>query len=247
VAQAQEAAVMRTLVLAVTLAAALPTAAQEASEYASPRWGSFEFSLGGYRPNIDSEFGGTGPFSTAFGGKRALMFRADFTYTLFASYGSIDVGIGAGYTQKTGKGQLPAGGVSSDDTSLKIIPTRLTLTYRFDVLAIRHRWFPLTPYARISLDRYNWWVTNGLGNTAKAGDRSGRGATNGYSFSGGLAFLLDAIDPRLAREMDRDTGINHTYVFVDFTKSYIKDFGSGTSWNLSDDRVTISGGLLFVF
>ena len=181
------------------------------------------------------------------GGGRALMFRADFAYSLFVDYGSLDLGIGAGYAQKTGKGQLPAGGASSDDTSLKVIPTRLTLTYRFDVLAIRHRWFPLTPYARVSLDRYNWWVTNGLGNTAKAGDRSGRGATNGYSFSGGVAFLLDALDPGLAREMDRDTGINHTYVFVDFTKSYIKDFGSASSWNLSDDRVTISGGLLFVF
>jgi hypothetical protein len=247
VAQAQEAAVIRKLFLAAAFAAALPAAAQEPSQFASPRWGSFEFSLGGYRPNIDSEFGGTGPFSAEFGGKRALMFRTDFTYTLFASYGSIDVGIGAGYTQKTGKGQLLDGSASKDDTSLKVIPTRLTLTYRFDVLANRHRWFPLTPYARISLDRYNWWVTNGLGNTAKAGDRSGRGATNGYSFSGGVAFLLDAIDPLLAREMDRDTGINHTYVFVDFTKSYVKDFGSASSWNLSDDRVTISGGLLFVF
>ena len=48
--------------------------------------------------------------------------------------------------------------------------------------------------------------------------------------------------------MDRDTGINHTYIFVDVTKSYINDFGSASSWNLSDDRnIAISGGLLFVF
>jgi len=239
--------VIRKLLLLAALAVALPAAAQEPSQFASPRWGSFEFSLGGYRPNIDSEFGGTGPYSTAFGGKRALVFRADFTYTLFANYGSIDVGIGAGYTQRTGRGQKLDGTTSEDETSLKVVPTRLTLTYRYDVLANRYRWFPLTPYARISLDRYNWWVTNGLGNTAKAGNRSGRGATNGYSFSGGVAFLLDAIDPLLAREMDRDTGINHTYLFVDFTKSYVKDFGSSSSWNLSNDRVTISGGLLFVF
>ncbi len=238
---------IRRLLFIAALTAALPAAAQE-SRFASPRWGSFELSLGGYRPNVDSEFGGSGPFNTVFGGGRALMFRLDVAYSLFVDYGSLDLGIGAGYTQKTGKGQLPTGGAAPDDTSLKIIPTRLTLTYRFDVLANRYRWFPLTPYARVSLDRYNWWVTNGLGDTAKAGDRSGRGATNGYSFSGGVAFLLDAIDPDLAREMDRDTGINHTYVFVDFTKSYIKDFGSATSWNLSDDRkVTISGGLLFVF
>ena len=47
--------------------------------------------------------------------------------------------------------------------------------------------------------------------------------------------------------MDRDTGINHTYLFVDFTKSYVNGFGSSSSWDLSDDRVTISGGLLFQF
>jgi hypothetical protein len=87
-----------------------------------------------------------------------------------------------------------------------------------------------------------------VGNTSKAGNRSGSGATNGYSFGGGLALLLDSLDPTLARDMDRDTGINHTYLFVEFTKSYIKDFGSSSSWNLSDDRkVAISGGLMFQF
>ncbi len=238
---------MRKLLLASMLAATLPASAQE-SKYASPRWGAFEMSAGPYRPNIDSEFGGSGPFSTVFGNGRGVMFRADAAYSLFVDYGSLDVGIGAGYTQRTGKGQLPTGGASSDDTSLKIIPSRVSLTYRFDVLALRYRWLPLAPYARVSFDRYWWWITNGSGDTSRVGSRSGSGATNGYSFSGGVALLLDSIDPTLARDMDRDTGINHVYVFVDFTKSYIKDFGSSSSWNLSDDRkVQIAGGLLFVF
>jgi hypothetical protein len=239
--------VSRTLILLAALAAAAPVAAQE-PRFASPRWGAFELSAGPYRPRLDSEFGGSGPFSTVFGNGRGVMFRADFAYSLLVNYGSLDLGIGVGYTQRTGRGQLPTGGASADDTSIKIIPTRLSLTYRFDVLALKYRWLPLAPYARVSLDRYNWWVTNGSGDTANAGGRSGRGATNGYSFSGGVALLLDAIDPMLARDMDRDTGINNVYVFVDFTKSYIKDFGSSSSWDLSDDRrVQISGGLLFVF
>ena len=239
---------IRKLFVVAALAAALPAAAQE-SKYASPRWGAFEMSAGPYRPNVDSEFGGSGPFQTIFGGSRGVMFRVDAAYSLLVNYGSLDLGLGAGYTQRTGKGQLPnGGGASADDTALKIIPTRVSLTYRFDVLALRYRWLPLAPYARFSLDRYNWWVTNGSGDTAKSGNRSGYGATNGYSFSGGLALLLDSLDPTLARDMDRDTGINHVYVFFDVTKSYIKDFGSSKSWDLSNDKqVQIAGGLLFVF
>ena len=231
--------------LAVLLVAAAAAPARAEPEQ-SPRWGSFEFSLSGYRPRIDAEFGGAAsPYHDVFGGGRGLMFRTDFAYSIFTDYGSLDVGIGAGYTQKSGKGRLLDGTPSSDDTALKVVPTRLTLTYRFDILA--NLWsVPLAPYARISLDRYWWWVTNGSGGTAQA-DTAGKGATNGYSFTGGIALDLGAIDTTLAREMDRDTGINHTYVFADFTKSYVRNFGSSRSWDLSDDQVTISGGLLFVF
>ena len=228
------------------LACAFPAAAEP-----SPRWGAAELSFGGYRPNIDREFGGNGPFATAFGGKRNLFFRADLAKALLTGYGELDVGIGLGYWEKYGRGQLPpelGGGSSGDSTALKIIPTRLSLTYRFDQLAERFRWLPIAPYVRASFDRYNWWVNNGSGSTANSNGKSGSGATNGYSFSGGIAVLLDSIDPDLAREADRDTGINHTYLFIDFTKSYIRDFGSARSWDLSDDRkVNISGGILFVF
>ena len=177
--------------------------------------------------------------------------RAELAKALLTGYGELDVGFGVGYWEKYGHGFNPpelGGGPSSDPTAMKVVPTRLSLTYRFDQLAEQFRWLPIAPYVRASLERYNWWVNNGAGDTAKAGSRSGYGATNGYSFCAGVAFLLDSIDPGLAREADRDTGINHTYLFVDFTKSYIKDFGSSTSWNLSDDRkVNVSAGILFVF
>ncbi len=236
--------VMRAALAAAVLAASGSAGAQPTK---SPRWGTFELSLSGYRPRIDAEFGGrAAPFEAAFGGGRNLMFRADLAYTVFRDFGSLDVGIGGGYWEKSGHGFLPDGTASGDSTALKVIPSRLSVTYRFDVLA--ERWsIPLAPYARVSFDRYWWWVTNGSGGTATSGGKSGWGATNGYSFSGGVALLLDVIDPELAREMDRDVGINHTYAFVDFTKSYVSDFGSSSSWDMSDDRVTIAGGLMFVF
>lgn len=238
----------RAFAAAAALATAFPSAAQLAAQ-PSPRWGALELSLSGYRPSIDAEFGGrASPYQAAFGGSRNIMFRADLAYALIADHGSLELGFGAGYWEKYGHGFELSGAPSSDPTALKIVPTRISLTYRFDVLANRYRWLPLAPYARLSLDRYWWWVNDGSGSTANASGKPGYGATNGYSLSAGVALDLGAIDPGLAGEMDRDTGINHTYLFVDFTKSYIRDFDSSRSWDLSDDRaVTVSGGLLFAF
>jgi hypothetical protein len=213
----------------------------------SARWGSFQMSLSGYRPRIDAEFGGAAqPFDAAFGGGRNVMFRADLGYSLLVNYGTLDVSLGAGFYEKSGRGLLPDGTASTDSTGFRVIPLRLALTYRFDLLAVRYG-IPLAPYGRLALDRYQWWVTNGSGGTATADGRSGSGATNGYSIGGGVAFLLNFVDSMLARDMDRNTGINQTWIFVDFTKSFISDFGSARSWDISDDRVTIAGGLLFVF
>lgn len=234
--------------LAALVALALaPLAAADESPYASERWGTFEASLSGYRPRIDAEFGGSAsPYQTIFGGGRGLMFRADLAKSLLIDYGTLSVGVGGGYWEKLGKGLIPGGGTSGDSTMLKVVPTRVSVTYLFDYVALRYP-VPLAPYVRFSLDRYWWWVTNGSGGVAQAAGKSGSGATNGYSFSGGVALLLNFIDRGLARDLDRNTGINQVYAFVDFTKSYIDDFGSKTSWDMSDEKVTVSGGLLFVF
>jgi hypothetical protein len=127
-----------------------------------------------------------------------------------------------------------------DDTSLRIVPTSLTLTYRFDWLATRHG-IPLAFYARGALERYNWWVTDG------GGDWAEKGATHGWSATGGVAFLLDFIDAGLARELDTDTGVNDTWLFFDVTTTKVDDFGSSKSWDLSGEELSLSGGLMFVF
>lgn len=239
---------MKALALLAVLAAA-PAAAQSA------RGGSFDLQLQSYRPNIDAEFKGTTgatPYKDVFGDGRSLVFQLRAARSLFTQWGSLDLGLGIGWSSKTAKGFV-AGTTpavrSNDNTSLRILPLSLSLTYRMDWF-VDHGGFPLVPYAKVAFERWQWWVTNGSGSTAKTvdGSRTGSGATSGWSAGVGLAFLLDFIDPGLAREMDRDTGINHTYVFVEGTKTQIDDFGSKTSWDLSNDKaIAWSGGLLFVF
>jgi hypothetical protein len=237
---------VRRLALAALLLAAGPARAE------SPRWGSFQLQMAGYRPNIDAEFGGAAtPYRDIFGTGRGWMYRVQVANSLYSGFGTLDLGLGAGWFERTGKGLIGqgfngAGTPSGDDTSLRIVPVSLSLTYRLDRFVDT---VPLAPYARASLEHYQWWVTSGSGGTARVtGGPSGQGGTNGWSAALGVCFLLDFLDPTLGREMDRDTGINHTYLFFEGARTKVDDFGSKKSWDLSDEKsVTLSGGILFVF
>ncbi len=237
---------MRKLALAVLAAAAAVATAARAE---SPRSGSFSLQAQSYVPNIDAEFSGLPapqptPYATIFGNGTRWTFKAEAARSVFDKLGTVEIGAGVGYFSASGKG-IYSGGAnvgqpSPDTTTFNIVPTSLFAEYRFDWLADRYG-IPLAPFAKLALERYNWWVTGAGGKTTKSG------ATNGWSAAGGLAILLDFFDPALAREMDRDTGIHHTYLFVDVSKAIVNDFGSKQSWDLSDKRLAIGFGLTFVF
>jgi hypothetical protein len=238
------------VLLAAAAVALVPAAAAAQTE--SPRTGSFEIGAGPYRPNIDAEFPKTptepeGPYQTVFGDARHWALRVGYAKILYTgNFGSLELGLRTGWFRASGHGLLldasgnPSSTASKDKTTFSILPTSLTLGYRFD--RFLERWsVPLAPYGKVALERYNWWVTDGSGHSVM------RGATNGWSMTGGIAFLLDAIDPALAREMDADSGVNDTYLYFDVTKLRVDDFGSKKSWNLSEANLTLSGGLLMVF
>ena len=230
---------MNRLVLAAL--AALAASPALAAPTASPRWGSMDLGIESYRPNIDSDFTvSPGPYEQVFGSGRGLMFRLGFSRALMTRYGSLELGIRTGYFSESAKafqqGTTTRSGV---DTSFRIIPSSLALTYRLDL--IPDRWgIPLAPYGRATFERYNWW-------TSTQGAPTEKGATNGWSVTGGIGFLLDFLDPMLARELDHDSGVNHTYVYFEVTKSKIDDFGSSKSWDLSDESMSYGAGLMFVF
>lgn len=243
----------RYLALALGAVCAAPLARAE-----SPRLGSFEIGAGNYTPSIDDDFPvtgvpppgppGVGPYEGMFGSGRGWMFRLAAAKALLTGVGSLEAGVQTGFFRRSARafvdtnetsGGAPNWQRSGDTTTFNVIPTSLTLTYRLDWLAENYP-VPLAPYARASLERYNWWVSDSDGMRET-------GATNGYSVTGGLAILLDFFDRGLARELDADTGVNHTYLYVDVTKSFVSDFGSDESWDLSGKELMLSGGLLFAF
>jgi hypothetical protein len=228
------------------LVALLLLSASASARADSGRWGSFELRLSNYHPNVDSQGGGA--YDAAFGSNRPLMYRALVSKSVYTGVGSLEVGVGGGYFEDRGKGLDPVTlAPTGESTVFQIFPATLAVTYRFDWLAQRYRWVPLVPYVRGAFERYWWRVKNGSGDTATFNGDEGKGATNGVSFTTGLALLLDAFDGQLARESDLDSGINETYLYADLTWTKIDDFGSSKSFNLSDSRWTPTIGLLFVF
>jgi hypothetical protein len=155
-------------------------------------------------------------------------------------YGTIELGGGAGYWAVKGQALDGNDQPTSESTALKMIPMQLSATWRADLVWDRWR-VPFVPYLRVAYQHYAWWITGPGGSTVKSG------ATNGYSFGGGLGLMLDMLDPMLAREFDADVGINHTLLIVDVTQTRVDDFGAYQSFDLSDSQPTYSIGLLFVF
>lgn len=233
---------MTRLALAALAALALSLAPQRAAAAPSEYTGSFELRAGTYRPNIDSEFNGAQtPYQSIFGTKRPYAFKLHFAKALpWRKGGTVELGGGAGYWKVNGKALDTAGAQTTESTSLTVIPLQVTATYRLDLLMDDYG-VPLVPYARLAIDRYQWWVTGPGGSTAQSG------GTMGWSWGGGIGLVLDYLDPTLAREMDTDYGCNHTMLVFDFAKSNVSDFGSGSSWDLSDTKLTMTFGLLFVF
>jgi hypothetical protein len=241
---------MRAARLALVVAALCAAASARAVE--SPRYWSAEVGAGTYTPDIDADVpsgplgDGKGPIGEMFGSGKGWLFRVGFSRALSTEYGSLEVGGQTGWSRRSARafvdtnqvsGGAPIWERSGDTTSLNIIPTSITITYRYDQLVDK---FPLAPYVRATLERYNWWVSDSNGTRMT-------GATNGWSMTGGLALALDFFDRSLARELDNDTGVNHTFLYFDATKSSVDDFGSKSSWDMSGKDVMLSGGLLFTF
>jgi hypothetical protein len=230
---------VKTKLAAVIAALALVTTAS-AEPKESRRRGSLELAAWRYRPSIDDEFSTSPtPYDEIYGGGQSWGFQLHLARALYTGHGALEVGFKTGFWQDRGDEIAENGSRTADKTALRIVPTSLTLTYRWDWLS--RRWgIPFALYGRGAFERYNWWVTD-------RDETAEKGATMGWSATGGVAFLLDFLDRGMARELDNDSGINDTWIFFDVTTDQIDDFGSSKSWDLSSDGLTYSAGINFVF
>lgn len=214
--------------------------------YKTPQHFAFEFRLGPYTPNVDSEFDGRNmPYREFFGSKDRLMTQVELDYQFLRHMGSAGIGLGVGYFSATGNNRSATGTPTADTSTFKLIPFSLSAVYRFD-LPYEQWKFPLVPYGKLGLDYAIWSVSNGNGDTAQdPTGGTGRGGTWGWHAAVGLSLVLDIFDPVSAHQFDVETGVNHTHLFAELGHWDISGLGSGGKLHVGDN--TWLAGLMFEF
>jgi hypothetical protein len=233
------------LVMAMAGSAQAQVVVRDLDRYRSPQHWAVELRFGPYSPEVDSEFDGAeDPHQTYFGTKRRLMMQLEVDYQFLHVFGSLAVGAQVGYFNETARALDAAGKPSADTTSLRLIPTALQLIYRMDEAA-RRLSIPLVPYAKIGLNYTIWTITDANGDVAKEAGNSGRGVTPGWQAAAGLAIMLDIIDAGASRALDAETGVNHTYIFLEAAHFDVSGLGGKKSLHVGD--TTWFAGLMFEF
>jgi hypothetical protein len=230
----------------------------------SPQRFAIEVKFGPYLPDIDRRWtgAGLGPYATIYGKTDELGVATEppnkrlfsvfgFEWQFFHAGGPLSLGFTVGMFADSAQA-LIADGVAADEsvrsqadkTRFNIVPLTLLLGYRFELLADRFR-VPLVPYARGGVGYGFWWEKKG-GNLAinDAGQKA-RGGSFGWQVNLGLMLRLDFIERATAVDLDRLTGINHTYLFGEWQFSHLDGFGSDKAMSVGDDTFTV--GLAFEF
>lgn len=211
----------------------------------SPRNWVLDLQFAGYFPQIDRGLAGT-PFRDVFG-DASLLTQIGFQRLLYQGIGTLGIGLQAGYTEFWGRAFIEGTGErSGDSTSLHVVPIQIFAAYRFDYAAL-HWGVPFAIYGRAGAGEWIWWTTD----SGASGDDDS-GAKFGVSWAAGLAFHLDWLDPKLARDFDRNYGVNNTYVYVEWARWNAKFRGNvfrhgfdAQGFDFSDE--IISGGIAFEF
>lgn len=226
----------------VALAVALPAAAARAE---SPRTMMLELHGGSYAPDVDAEFdGGATPWKDAFGSGSMTLLRMHLDYELWQDFGTLAVGAGFGYGWIDGTARNAEGDKTDDQIGFNLMPLQVSLVYRWDWAAVEHG-IPLVPYGKVGIDGALWWATDAKDNISNTSDGEGRGFTLGWHASAGLMFLLDVFSESMAVGFDSESGVNNSFIFVEYQHTSLDDFGASDSLVLSDDA--LSFGLAFEF
>ncbi len=223
--------------------------------YDSPQRFALEVKFGPYLPEIDRKYTGSGlgPYANVYGEtdedgratgqpKKGFYGAIAFEYQIVRLAGPL--GIGFQWSMFRDKAQAlladpPADAKASvrsaaDSTRFATMPLALQAVYRFELLADRFR-VPLVPYAKFGLNYSFWWSKNGSGEISvlENGDKA-RGGAWGIQGNFGGMLRLDWLERGEARNLDRITGINHTYIFGEWQFSRVNNFGRKNSINLGD-------------
>ena len=239
----------KTGVAAALLIACVTIALPQPSFAESPRTMSLDIQAGYYTPMIDREFSET-TGATPYGDMMtspAMLYGAALDWRVLHGIGELGIGFSVGYFAQTGKALRYDGTDSDDEVELLVVPITLDLIYRFNWLAEKFK-FPLVPYVKGGLAYGFWWASDGTGETSTYTDANnkvftGSGGVAGLHGTIGMRLLLDVFEPKAARGFDIEMGVNHSYLYIEYSRLALTNFGDPKALDLSDDVVIL--GLAF--
>ncbi|MGH1342147.1 MAG: MXAN_2562 family outer membrane beta-barrel protein [Nannocystales bacterium] len=220
----------------------------------SPQRFAVEIKMGPYLPDIDRKYDGSGlgPYATLFGEtdsggvateepKNGLMPVLGFDWQFFYAGGPLGLGTQVAFFRDKASAILanptPEDTTirsSADSATFTLLPVSALISYRFELLADRFK-VPLVPYAKAGPTYALYWARDGRRNIARDEDGDkGLGGVWGYTLNAGMMLRLDFIERGTAKKLDQTTGINHTYVFGEFSFSRLDNLGIGNSISVGD-------------
>jgi hypothetical protein len=233
---------------APTMAGAQDDPALEAGRFAdvdettftpSPVWGAWEvFAIGPYSPTGIQQ---AAPPLDVLGDDRGPLLSTELDLYIFRIpfVGRLGIGARAGWANYKGPAAARTPGEGEDEqdedgvaekVSVTLYPLNPLLVLRIDGLA-RHLHVPILFAVKFGPDIIPWRATKG-------GETEDKGVEFGWRWGAQVALELDFLEPRAARRLDDEWGINHSFIFFELFGSTARDFGANLGW---------TAGLGFVF
>lgn len=129
------------------------------------------------------------------------------------------VGIGGGLGWSAWDTETP-GGVQAETNTFEIVTMRPILVWRIDSLA-RELNVPIVLTPKFGMDIVYWTTSPGFG----AADADGWSV--GPRAAGKVSLELDFLEPRAARQLDEEWGINHSEIFFELYGTWAGDAPGG--------------------
>ncbi len=169
----------------------------------SPESFTVELRAGSYRPDL-------GPvFQNSFGGDLGPYIGAELDIHLFRIpyIGPLAIGASFGWAEWDGPARAVSGTGNVGSTGLSLVNMNLLAVLRIDALA-RYLDIPFIFSAKVGPD-FGYWQTGAGGRT------QAEGWSIGLRWAAQAALELDFLEPRSARRLDDEWGINHTELFFE--------------------------------
>lgn len=170
----------------------------------TPAWGNFEARYGVITLTDER-------ISDVYNENSHNIFQLEFGTQI---YRFLEFDLGVGFAQELAWTVDASGNPSGQRTMLTWIPLSADVVLRLHILDEQ----PLVPYARVGSDYVLWneqWDAGGADKEILSG------AKVGWHFGFGINLLLDMLAPARASQLEAQTGINDTYLTVEWRRQWI--------------------------